>query len=148
MSVDSEFEEQLVRHACGLQATDDDFLLYDVQRWLVARGRLAWVPVAEAPCRPECICITQLDEGESRTVICCRPVANPLINRILGRVKFYNPREEYGFVLADSDLDRDIFLHRKYIGSMTPEQLCDGARVSFTVQEGKQGLRVTSILPA
>jgi len=145
--------EKLLEHATGLAAEDGDHLLSDVQAWLLDNHLLTRM-LTTAPCElAVCQCRGQLDADTALSlhpVICYRQLAvgkrSPdAPNRLHGRIKFYNERKEFGFVIPDGG-GKDIFLHRHALGNIPPSELTDGCPVTFTVEDCSHGRRVTTIL--
>ncbi len=138
----------VIGNAVGLPAADDDALLVSVQAWLLGIGRLNRVTVT-APCElTACHCAEQMraesSEWRGGRVECVRMSEQV---RATGTVKFFDVHREYGFVVPD-DGGKDIFLHRHSVRSMPVASLEPGARVSFTTEACKHGLRVVDIIPA
>jgi cold shock protein len=151
MIFDDVFISKLIEHALGMAADEDEVLLADVQEWLVDNGILEYV-FQSRPCREDCLCQKQSEyvHGMPYNLKCFRRRIHPekvLIEprRMKGTIKFYSEQREYGFVLPEGG-GKDVFLHKRSIGSLTAEQLRDGSPVSFTVEECSHGLRVVSIL--
>jgi CspA family cold shock protein len=57
-----------------------------------------------------------------------------VMSRKFGKVKFFNPKKGYGFIVSDvSDGGKDVFVHRNDLGKGVEERLSQGARVSFVI---------------
>ena len=52
-----------------------------------------------------------------------------------GRVKWFNPRKEYGFILEKDGAE--LFVHRSEIQNV--ERLDEGAEVQYEVGQGRKG---------
>ena len=57
-----------------------------------------------------------------------------------GTVKFYNQAKGFGFI-TPADGGSDIFVHSTGL----TDQIREGDKVSFEVQEGKKGLNAVSV---
>jgi CspA family cold shock protein len=62
------------------------------------------------------------------------------IDRIKGRVKFFNRKKGYGFIQADR-MDKDIFVH---VTSLEDE-VRKGDRVAFYIQKNDKGLEAKEV---
>jgi CspA family cold shock protein len=61
-----------------------------------------------------------------------------------GKVKWFNPRKGYGFIVSDDG--RDIFVHYSSISGGGYKTLIEGDAVSFDVVEGEKGLRAENVV--
>lgn len=61
-----------------------------------------------------------------------------MTERIPGKVKWFNLRDGYGFILPDAG-GKDVFVHRDKVekSGLKPEDLKEGAAVSFVIREFK-----------
>jgi len=57
-----------------------------------------------------------------------------------GTVKFFNNSKGYGFITPD-DGGKDIFVHYKGL----IDDIAEGDKVSFEVEEGKKGLNAVDV---
>ena len=57
-----------------------------------------------------------------------------------GTVKFFNNAKGFGFITPD-DGSKDVFVH---VNSLT-EEIKEGDKVSFDVEEGPKGLNATNV---
>jgi len=61
-----------------------------------------------------------------------------------GKVKWFNPRKGYGFIVTEDG--RDIFVHYASISGDGYRTLVEGDAVSFDVVEGEKGLRAENVV--
>ncbi len=61
-----------------------------------------------------------------------------------GKVKWFNSRKGYGFILTEDG--RDVFVHYASISTEGYKTLVEGDSVSFDVVEGEKGLRAENVL--
>ncbi|MEO0293785.1 MAG: cold shock domain-containing protein [candidate division WOR-3 bacterium] len=59
-----------------------------------------------------------------------------------GRVKWFNPRKNYGFIEVEGG--EDVFVHASALGEGV-DVLNEGDRVSFDVVEGKKGKKAENV---
>ena len=57
-----------------------------------------------------------------------------------GTVKFFNNAKGFGFIIPD-DGGKDVFVHQ----SGLTEEINEGDKVSYDVQEGPKGLNATNV---
>jgi len=57
-----------------------------------------------------------------------------------GTVKFFNNAKGFGFITPD-DGGKDVFVHN----SGTTEEIREGDKVSYDVQEGQKGLNAVNV---
>ncbi|MDF1873455.1 cold-shock protein [Vannielia sp.] len=72
-----------------------------------------------------------------------------LLQRVKGRVKWFDPAKGFGFVLADEG-GPDILLHANVLRNFGQSSIADGAGIDISVQEtarGVQAVEVHSIEP-
>lgn len=62
--------------------------------------------------------------------------------RVYGKVKFFSQEKAWGFLTQDGG--KDVFVHISGL-DCTPEQLQEGASVSFRVVEGQKGPKAVSV---
>ena len=55
-----------------------------------------------------------------------------------GSVKWYDPKKGYGFIAPD-DGSKDVFLHVSAVEASGLGRLNDNQRVSFEIEQGKNG---------
>lgn len=55
-----------------------------------------------------------------------------------GKVKWFNAEKGYGFIVPD-DGGKDLFVHHSEIQAEGYKTLEEGAKVEFTIGEGKKG---------
>ena len=60
-----------------------------------------------------------------------------------GTVKFFNSAKGFGFITVDGE-NQELFVH----ASGLIDQIRDGDKVSFEVQEGKKGLNAVNVKKA
>jgi len=60
-----------------------------------------------------------------------------------GKVKWFNPRKGFGFIVTADG--RDIFVHYSNISSDGFKSLTEGDPVTFDVVEGDKGLRAENV---
>jgi CspA family cold shock protein len=69
---------------------------------------------------------------------------DPMSGKYVGRVKWYNARKGYGFILRGAN--EEIFFHRSAaVGD--PEALADGLWILYDVEETAKGPEATDIEP-
>ncbi len=69
---------------------------------------------------------------------------DPMSGKYVGRVKWYNARKGYGFILRGAN--EEIFFHRSAaVGD--PEELADGLWILYDVEETNKGPEATDIEP-
>lgn len=67
---------------------------------------------------------------------------DPMSGKYIGRIKWYNARKGFGFILRGAD--EEIFFHRSAaVGD--PEALTDGLWILYDVEETKKGPEATDI---
>lgn len=69
---------------------------------------------------------------------------DPMSGKYIGRVKWYNARKGYGFILRGAN--EEIFFHRSAAVD-DPEALTDGLWILYDVEETKKGPEATDIEP-
>ena len=57
-----------------------------------------------------------------------------------GTVKWFNTEKGYGFIEAEGE--KDVFVHSKAVQG---EQITEGDKVSFDVEQGQKGLQATNV---
>ena len=62
-----------------------------------------------------------------------------------GTVKWFNPTKGYGFIAPD-DGGNDVFVHISAVESSGLTGLADNQKVSFELQEGRDGRQMASDL--
>uniref|UniRef100_A0A8U7MGL6 Uncharacterized protein n=1 Tax=Corvus moneduloides TaxID=1196302 RepID=A0A8U7MGL6_CORMO len=71
-----------------------------------------------------------------------------IVTKILGIVKWYNVKQNYGFI-TKCDNQQDIFVHRTAIKKNNPEKcipsLGDGEVVEFKIIRGRKGLQASQV---
>lgn len=69
---------------------------------------------------------------------------DPMTGKYIGRVKWYNARKGYGFILRGAG--EEIFFHRSgTVGN--PEELQEGQWILYDVEETKKGPEATEVEP-
>ncbi len=63
--------------------------------------------------------------------------------RYMGKVKWFNDRKGYGFIV--NDLDEDIFVHYTEIRMRGFRTLREGDKVSFELTQGPKGLLAKNV---
>ncbi|NOY05542.1 MAG: cold shock domain-containing protein [Chlorobi bacterium] len=66
-----------------------------------------------------------------------------MAERETGTVKWFNPRNGYGFIIRD--MGEDIFVHHTGISGTGYRKLRRGQRVEFSVVEGEKGLQAQDV---
>ena len=67
---------------------------------------------------------------------------DPMTGKYVGRIKWYNARKGYGFILRGAD--EEIFFHRSgAVGN--PDELKDGLWILYDVEETNKGPEATDI---
>ena len=61
-----------------------------------------------------------------------------------GKVKWFNPRKGYGFIVTADG--RDVFVHYSNIEGGGYKTLDEGDPVTFEVVEGEKGLRAENVV--
>jgi CspA family cold shock protein len=61
-----------------------------------------------------------------------------------GKVKWFNPRKGYGFIVTGDG--RDVFVHYSNIEGGGYKTLDEGDPVTFEVVEGEKGLRAENVV--
>ena len=61
-------------------------------------------------------------------------------NKQTGTVKFYNPEKRFGFIKHD-DSSKETFVH----SSGLLDQVKEGDKVEFDVQEGQKGMTAVNV---
>jgi CspA family cold shock protein len=69
------------------------------------------------------------------------------IQMAIGTVKWFSAEKGYGFITPE-DGSRDVFVHFSGIVGEGHRSLDEGARVSFTAEEGEKGPRAVDVKPA
>ena len=57
-----------------------------------------------------------------------------------GTVKFFNNAKGFGFITPD-DGGKDVFVHQSGLN----DEICEGDKVSYDVQEGPKGLNAANV---
>jgi CspA family cold shock protein len=65
-------------------------------------------------------------------------------NRMVGRVKWFNDKKGFGFIVDDAG--QDIFVHYRDIHGDGFKTLQDNAKVSFVVNQGDKGLKAQEVI--
>jgi CspA family cold shock protein len=60
-----------------------------------------------------------------------------------GRVKWYDKKKGYGFILSADN--RDVFVHYTDFSSSSLRSLNDGEEVTFDIAPGEKGLRAQNV---
>ena len=63
-----------------------------------------------------------------------------------GKVKWFNDRKGFGFIVPDNGGD-DLFVHHSNITAEGFRSLYDGQAVEYEVAEGKKGPEATNVHP-
>lgn len=71
--------------------------------------------------------------------------ALPPVERIAGKVKWFNDGKGYGFINRD-DGDKDVFVHFSAIQADGHRTLSEGQRVEFEVVEGQKGPQAANVV--
>uniref|UniRef100_A0A8U7MB97 Uncharacterized protein n=1 Tax=Corvus moneduloides TaxID=1196302 RepID=A0A8U7MB97_CORMO len=96
---------------------------------------------------------TGATEGESKDAARQKTAATRkkekiIVTKILGIVKWYNVKQNYGFITR-CDNQQDIFVHRTAIKKNNPEKcipsLGDGEVVEFNIVLGRKGLQASQV---
>ncbi len=66
-----------------------------------------------------------------------------MAERETGTVKWFNPRNGYGFIIRD--MGEDIFVHHTGISGTGYRKLRRGQRVEFSVVAGEKGLQAQDV---
>ena len=66
---------------------------------------------------------------------------------MLGTVKFYNSSKGFGFITPDGG-GKDVFVHASATEAAGMNQLNEGDRVSFDVQQDAKGARAANLKSA
>jgi len=59
-----------------------------------------------------------------------------------GTVKFFNDSKGFGFITPD-DGGKDVFVH---INGLNGENITEGDKVSYDVEQGKKGLNAVNVV--
>jgi CspA family cold shock protein len=62
-----------------------------------------------------------------------------------GSVKWYDPKKGYGFIAPD-DGSKDVFVHVSAVEASGLGRLNDNQRVSFEIEQGKNG-KISAVQP-
>lgn len=69
---------------------------------------------------------------------------DPLTGKYIGRVKWFNARKKYGFIMRGGG--EEIFFHESGLG-IAPESLQEGAWILYDVEETFKGPEATDLEP-
>jgi len=64
-----------------------------------------------------------------------------------GKVKWFNNAKGYGFILADNNLEEDLFAHYSAIKAEGYKSLKAGQTVNFETEPGPKGTHAINIAP-
>jgi CspA family cold shock protein len=64
-----------------------------------------------------------------------------------GKVKWYNPRRGYGFIVPDDGVE-DLFVHRSEIKMEGEATLDEDQKVEFEIGQGEKGPHATNVVPS
>jgi CspA family cold shock protein len=67
------------------------------------------------------------------------------LERVLGRVKWFDPAKGFGFVVSDSG-GPDILLHANVLRNFGQSSVADGVNIELKIQETSKGVQATEIL--
>jgi CspA family cold shock protein len=68
-------------------------------------------------------------------------------NVATGKVKWFNEKKGFGFIVPD-DGSADVFVHHSKIASEGFRTLQEGQAVEYTLGEGKKGPEATDVKPS
>jgi CspA family cold shock protein len=63
-----------------------------------------------------------------------------------GKVKWFNERKGYGFIIPD-DGSSELFVHHSNIAGQDARPLRDGQAVEYDVAQGRKGPEATNVRP-
>ena len=61
-----------------------------------------------------------------------------------GTVKWFNVSRGYGFIAREGA--NDVFVHRSALHGEGSQELTEGQRVEFSVEQGPKGLQATNVV--
>ena len=70
----------------------------------------------------------------------------PKENRVFGTVKWFNSPKGYGFITPD-DGSEDVFVHYSFIVGEGYQDLAEGQRVEFTIEQTPKGQQAVQVVP-
>jgi len=81
-----------------------------------------------------------------RDIVCLWPVSAKGAQVSTGKVKWFNSKKGFGFIVPD-DGGEDLFVHHSEIKSEGYADLQEGQAVEFQVGQGKKGPCAVSVMP-
>jgi CspA family cold shock protein len=73
-----------------------------------------------------------------------REEENPMAERIIGTVKWFNGNKGYGFIAREGG--EDVFVHYSAIQGQGYRNLDEGQKVEFTIERGPKGLQAVNVV--
>jgi len=67
------------------------------------------------------------------------------LERITGKVKWFNAQKGYGFLVCDED-GKEVFVHYSAISGDGYKTLKEGDKVEFEIAEGDKGLQARNVI--
>jgi CspA family cold shock protein len=68
-----------------------------------------------------------------------------MADRVTGHVKWFNPTKGFGFIKADIEGSKDVFVHYSAIAGDGYKALKDGDAVEFILVESPKGLQAQEV---
>ncbi len=66
------------------------------------------------------------------------------MSKTKGTVKFYNSQKAFGFITPD-DGGKDVFVHSSNVTGGNSDNLREGTKVEFVINQGKKGPEATEV---
>ena len=97
------------------------------------------------PKYPACACDPILQKEEENQNKKQNPVINVAMERLIGKVKWFDNAKGFGFIVAADG--KDIFVHYEDIKMQGFAQLSSNQQVEYSVRKSDKGLKAFDVVP-
>jgi CspA family cold shock protein len=73
-------------------------------------------------------------------------VSGGFIIMVVGKVKWFNTKKGFGFIVPESDQNQDVFVHYSSIKGDGFKSLLRGQAVQFEMLQGPKGLQAQNVM--